>query len=298
MGTFKYTITTTTERCPHCGYVFSETVKGALDPIIAGCWPITLPIRIPYWLIKYCGFGNPVVPTVGEKIVTCPKCSMPVRTTDIKIEHMNAEQILNFKFQTWFRVAYVLGAVLSFSLILSIPGAVENPTVFYVMSILSFLGIGTIIAIYRIMKAKLYAPRENPPPVIKVTKDKATKKLFCRKCGKQLPLDSAFCNECGEKLITIVNCTQQKKEPIKTVSLDAFSGVRTRGCGTFHKGYGRPKIDASTNFVQKSMSNTYYNDDEHIECPHCRENLDFMGWNDEDLKKEQICPMCNKPFTK
>lgn len=33
--------------------------------------------------------------------------------------------------------------------------------------------------------------------------EKVEKYLFCRKCGKKIPLDSIFCNACGEKVITV-----------------------------------------------------------------------------------------------
>jgi hypothetical protein len=40
--------------------------------------------------------------------------------------------------------------------------------------------------------------QETPPPVVE-----NTERLFCRKCGTQLLLDSAFCSKCGTKVETL-----------------------------------------------------------------------------------------------
>jgi len=31
-----------------------------------------------------------------------------------------------------------------------------------------------------------------------------------------------------------------------------------------------------------------------LPCPECGEDLDFMGWNDKELKTTQTCPLCGK----
>ena len=33
-----------------------------------------------------------------------------------------------------------------------------------------------------------------------------------------------------------------------------------------------------------------------LPCPHCGEDLSFMGWDDVDLKQKQTCPLCGKEF--
>ena len=49
-------------------------------------------------------------------------------------------------------------------------------------------------------------PEESAPEVSKIkTEPKAEtneEKLFCRKCGTRLPLDSLFCNKCGTQVET------------------------------------------------------------------------------------------------
>ena len=37
----------------------------------------------------------------------------------------------------------------------------------------------------------------------KQEQERNEEKLFCRKCGTQLPLDSIFCNKCGTKVETL-----------------------------------------------------------------------------------------------
>jgi len=29
-------------------------------------------------------------------------------------------------------------------------------------------------------------------------------------------------------------------------------------------------------------------------CPECGENLEFMGWSEDELKEKQTCPFCGK----
>ena len=177
MAIHKYTVTTTTVRCPHCGHILYEWSKGGCTPIIAVCWPVTLPAMLPYLAIKHWGFGNPTIPTVGEEVIPCPKCSLPVRTVDLKMEHMNPVQLLNFKFQSWFRVAYVLGALFSFSLILWVLGAASESVVFCALAAIAFVGIGVIIATYRIMLARAYMPKQKS--IKSITRWKPKDKEHC-----------------------------------------------------------------------------------------------------------------------
>ena len=44
MGKIRYTVTTRTTSCPHCGHVLDEETHGELTPIISCLWFITFPI--------------------------------------------------------------------------------------------------------------------------------------------------------------------------------------------------------------------------------------------------------------
>ena len=94
MGRIRYTVTTLTTRCPHCGYTLDEETHGALTPIISCLWFITFPILIPYAIIKYLGLGDPDMPKIGQKMITCPHCSLPVRTNNLAIEDLSQKELV------------------------------------------------------------------------------------------------------------------------------------------------------------------------------------------------------------
>ena len=79
--------------------------------------------------------------------------------------------------------------------------------------------------------------------------------LFCRKCGEKLLGSSQFCRKCGTAVVTVVE---------SKIALQ------------------QEEIEPNEHTEQSLV------------CPGCGEDLEFMGWNEEELKGAQICPFCGK----
>ena len=209
MGTFKYTVTTLTNSCPHCGYILEEETHGALTPIIACLWFVTFPVLIPYAIIKFWGLGCPYVPKIGPKMITCPNCSKPVKTNNLAVEDLDLEELVTYRFRIWFYVSYVLGAILSFTLLYLLIDGLPIVSVGGLIALLAFLGVVAIIITYRVKLANCNAPKpevviNQSKPVIKSSNNiinEASEYFYCRKCGNKLPADSQFCDKCGTEIV-------------------------------------------------------------------------------------------------
>ena len=201
----RYTVTTHTTSCPHCGYVLEQESRGHLTPILSALWFITLPIMIPYWIIKYLCLGNPIVPCVGPQTITCPNCSLPVKTNNWDISELDSEDLITYRFRAWFWVSYVLGAILSFTLIILLLNGTYIISIGGLIALISLLGIVAIVVTYRVMKFNCSrVPKKKEKHLNKQVNShlSATVQncIYCRKCGTKLPVDSLFCSKCGTKV--------------------------------------------------------------------------------------------------
>ena len=149
MGRIRYTVTTTTKRCPHCGKVIDQKAEGELTPLYGIIFLFAFYILIPYWLIKYLAFKAPEVPSVGEKITKCPHCALPIRTDNVSIGELKSEALLNYKFRVWFWVCYGLGALFGTSLFFTLVSEASLASVGGLIALLSLLGTLAIIFVYR-----------------------------------------------------------------------------------------------------------------------------------------------------
>ena len=209
MGKIRYTVTTLTTRCPHCGYTLDEETHGALTPIISCLWFITFPILIPYAIIKYLGLGDPDIPKIGPKMITCPHCSLPVRTNNLAVEDLNPEALVTYRFRIWFYVSYLLGAILSFTLLYLLIDGLPIVSGGGLIALLALIGVISIIITYRVKLANCNAPKtqevivQNKPVIKSSNKTNAESNgyFYCRKCGNKLPADSQFCDKCGTEIV-------------------------------------------------------------------------------------------------
>lgn len=209
MGTFRYTVTTLTTRCPRCGYELDEETHGSLTPIISYLWFITFPILIPYAIIKYWGLGTPDIPKIGPKMITCPHCSLQVKTNNLEVEDLEPEALVIYHFRIWFYVSYVLGAILSFTLIYLLIDGLRIVSGGGLIALLAFLGVITIVITYRVKLANCNAPKpqeviiQNKPVIKSQNKiiQESSECFYCRKCGNKLPADSQFCDKCGSEVV-------------------------------------------------------------------------------------------------
>ena len=209
MGRIRYTVTTLTTRCPHCGHTLDEETHGEFTPILSCLWFITLPILIPHLIIKFWGLGDPDMPKIGPKVITCPQCSLPVRTNNSAIEDLSPEDLLTYKFKLWFYVSYGLGAILSFALLSLLMDGLPIVSGGGLIALFSLVGIISIVLTYRI---KLQNCKEPKPKVSNIQiknvinsspqkQDVSIDYFFCRKCGNKLLSDSMFCDRCGTEII-------------------------------------------------------------------------------------------------
>lgn len=205
MAKIRYTITTTTIRCPYCGYILGQESEGHFAPIIACLWIFALPALIPYWVIKHWAFGNPVMPEVGPKTANCPQCSQLVRTGSLSVEDLQPEEFITYHFKPWIYVSYVLGAILGFTLF---PLLLDGDSIISVrgfIALIAFLGILAITLSYRNKMANCKTPKQeiafgyndSPNEQINNEPNEMSDYFYCRKCGNRLPADSHFCDKCG-----------------------------------------------------------------------------------------------------
>ena len=58
----------------------------------------------------------------------------------------------------------------------------------------------------------------------------------------------------------------------------------------------KPEVEntAKQDTAEKTEQKPDDKSQEILPCPHCGENLTFMGWDDSDLQENQFCPLCGK----
>lgn len=149
MGRIRYTVTTTTKCCPHCGEIIDQKSSGEFTPLYGIIFFFTFYILIPYWIIKYLALKIPEIPAVGEKMMACPHCSLPIRTNNKSVKELNSEELLNYNFRIWFWVCYGLGGLFGCSLFFTLVSEVSLISFGGLLSLLSLLGALVIIFIYR-----------------------------------------------------------------------------------------------------------------------------------------------------
>ena len=154
MGRISYTVTTRTNSCPHCGHVISKKTEGALTPVFSLLWIFFIPALIPYLIIRAWALKRPNIPKVGPKTITCPRCSMPVKTDKLALEDLNAKELLAYRFRIWFYVSYILGGVFGYSLLWFLLDGLQIVSSIGLTVLLSFLGIVAIVVTYRVKLAK------------------------------------------------------------------------------------------------------------------------------------------------
>lgn len=147
----KYKYTVYEKRCPYCGYTIDEDWHEAFLPYIG---LLAFPALIAFLLIYRFGLGDPVIPKVGDKIITCPSCSLPIRTDKVTIEDLNAQELLTYRFRVWFYVSGVLGGVFIVSTLCLLLASLPIVSWCGLISLLSLLGVAAIIITYRVKLAK------------------------------------------------------------------------------------------------------------------------------------------------
>ena len=107
----------------------------------------------------------------------------------------------------------------------------------YVTSALVLIGLFLVTEIIHIIRAVIWYVRyyklkyserlsstiaesipdkKSRPISVAVVTDGGATRLFCRKCGKEIPNDSAFCPKCGERVLSIPSknvISAENKEP-------------------------------------------------------------------------------------
>ena len=206
MGRIRYTVTTITKRCPHCGEIVDKETHGEFTPFLGILFMFTFPVQIPYLIIRYLALKDPDFPSIGEKFFTCPHCSLPIRTNNYAVEDLDDENLFLHKFKKWAYISYIVGAVLGicvFAMLLGKPIA----SLYGLFALLSLIVVIAIVIAYHAKLEEIKHPNvvEQPEPALhsKETppEDKAPAYFYCRKCGTKLPSDSQFCNKCGTEVV-------------------------------------------------------------------------------------------------
>ena len=126
----------------------------------------TVRVNLSPTVIFYCSSCNKTYSDKSAEKASCPKCGKPMINTKIKVEkwrEYSSEQKEEIKAQLQSEQARVSQER---------PFVEEKPCV------------------------------QNEQQAEK-NEANSSKKTFCRKCGAQIPADSAFCPKCGEKVIDI-----------------------------------------------------------------------------------------------
>ena len=152
MAKIRYTVTTSTKRCPICGEVLEENTQGDLTPILTCLGVAFCFVSIPIFLIIF-ALDCPSIPKLGTKVVTCPNCSLSVCTYNKTWGDLRTDEKVTYKFRIWIYVCYVLGAIFgvsTFGLLTSAPII----SWWGLTSLLSLAGVLAIIITYRVAQAK------------------------------------------------------------------------------------------------------------------------------------------------
>lgn len=152
MAKIRYTVTTTTTRCPRCGEVLEAKTRGNFTPVLTCLYAIFFYISIPIFIILV-ALDAPSIPKIGIKEVVCPNCFSLVCTYRKAIGDLRADERVTYKFRIWIYVCYVLGAiwgVCSFGLLTSAPMV----SWWGLTWLLSLAGVLAIIITYRVAQAK------------------------------------------------------------------------------------------------------------------------------------------------
>ena len=150
MAKIRYTITSTTKRCPRCGEVIEEKSSNTLIPTLLGA--LFFYIAIPIFIILF-ALDAPSIPKLGTNVVTCPNCFLPVCTYSKTWADLRAYERVAYRFRIWIYVCYVLGAIWGICSFGLLTGA---PIVSWwgLTWLLSLAGVLAIIITYRVAQAK------------------------------------------------------------------------------------------------------------------------------------------------
>ena len=151
----KYKYMVYEKKCPYCGHTLDEDWHEALSPFLGIFMLILFPVFISCWLIWRFGFGDPTIPKVGDKVISCPNCSLPIRTDKVSFVDLTGEEFLAYRFRVWFIVSCVIGGVFTISALYLLVAGLPIVSWCGLISLLSLLCVAAIIATYRMKLARL-----------------------------------------------------------------------------------------------------------------------------------------------
>lgn len=202
----RYTVTTKTRRCRHCGAILEQETSGEETPFLASFGCLLFPVLIPYWLIHSFGFDYPTIPKIGPPVAKCHRCFNPYFTEMCEVSALKGEALLNYRFRIWFYVCYVLGTILTIDILYLLIGGQPILSIGGLVALISLVGVIAIILTYRLKLADIQSAtvknKVTTVPAVE-TKQQSTQNecLYCRKCGKKIPADSLFCDKCGTEVV-------------------------------------------------------------------------------------------------
>lgn len=202
----RYTVTTKTRTCRHCGAILEQETSGEETPFLASFGCLLFPILIPYWLIYCFGFDYPTIPKIGPPIAKCHRCFNPYFTEMCEVSALKGEARLNYRFRIWFYVCYALGTILTVDILYLLIGGQPIISIGGLIALVSLAGVIAIILTYRLKLADIQSTLikskvVSSPPADTKQQPSQVECLYCRKCGKKIPADSLFCDKCGTEIV-------------------------------------------------------------------------------------------------
>ena len=97
------------------------------------------------------------------------------------------------------------------------------------------------------------------------------------------------------KLIEDVEAIRNKKPPVVKIETEKSQPQKSANQNVAKREKPIKKtlsIEATQNIVQPNDEGKSEKVTATLPCPACGEDLEFMGWSEEELKEKQTCPLC------